>query len=438
MYHVKKATSHQGEADSEVRTKVAQILSDVKCRGMAAVRHFSETFDNFSPKSFRLSQEQIGAIVADVDAQAKNDIAFAQDQIRNFATAQRSALLDIEVEPHPGIILGHRNIPVESVACYVPGGRYPLLASAHMGIVTAKVAGVSRIIALTPPTGGKPHPATIAALAMAGADEIWLLGGAQAFAAAAYGTEELSAVDMIVGPGNAYVAEAKRQLFGQVGIDLVAGPTEVLIIADKKADAETVAVDLLGQAEHGPDSTAILVTTSHRLAAEVVDEIRRQLATLETAVVASRAWEDFGEIIVVADDDEAVAVCNQLASEHVQVLTENLDFYFERLKNYGALFLGELTSVAFGDKVIGTNHVLPTRRAARYTGGLWVGKFLKTCTYQKITRPEASVMIGEYGSRLCAIENLAGHKRQNDLRVERFGNLAPSQWRVKAVAAERA
>lgn len=433
MKHLKRsALSADTNAanDRSVTASVTAIIDDVRHRGLDAVRHYSKTFDSFDLPSFRLTAGEIANIVSGVERQTLNDIAFAQTQIREFALAQKSALLDIEVETLPGVILGHRNIPVESVACYVPGGRYPLVASAHMGIVTAKAAGVERVLAFTPPTQSKPHPATVAAMAMAGADEIWIVGGAHAIAAAAYGAGDIAAVDMIVGPGNAYVAEAKRQVFGKVGIDLFAGPTEVLVIADSSADAEMVAVDLLGQAEHGPDSPAILVTTSPQLGMDVIAEVKRQLMTLETGNIAARAWRDFGEVILVSDVWEAIEVADRIASEHVEVLTEDPDFFLRNLRNYGALFLGELTNVAYGDKVIGTNHVLPTRGAARYTGGLWVGKFLKTCTYQKITRPEASVLIGEYGSRLCAIENFSGHKRQNDLRVERYGNAAPSSWRA--------
>jgi len=439
MEYLKKPTCSQQankDRDETVRETVTEILADVRTRGMAAVRDYSRRFDKFDPPSFRLSRSEIGAIVADVPEATKSDLAFAQTQIRNFAEAQRRALSNVEYEPHPGIVLGHKNIPVESAACYVPGGRYPLLASAHMGIITARVAGVKRVIAFTPPTDGRPHPATIAAMDMAGADEIYLIGGAQALGAAAFGTEEIAPVDMLVGPGNAYVAEAKRQLFGRVGIDLFAGPTEVLIIADDFADAEMVAVDLLGQTEHGPDSRAVLITTSRALGRDVVVEIERQLLTLETAEIAGRVWRDHGEIILVDDHAEAVRVADEVASEHVQILTRNADYYLDNMRNYGALFLGEMTNVAYGDKVIGTNHVLPTRGAARYTGGLWVGKFIKTCTYQRITEASASVMIGEYGSRLCALENFAGHKRQNDLRVERFGNREPSAWRLARQAAE--
>jgi sulfopropanediol 3-dehydrogenase len=433
MQYLKKAFRSQqvneGQ-DETVSETVTRILADVRARGMAAVRDYSRRFDNFDPPSFRLSRNELDAIGAEVPEAVKADLAFAQAQIRNFAEAQRRTLRDLEYEPYPGIILGHKNIPIESVACYVPGGRYPLIASAHMGIITARVAEVGRVIAFTPPTGGRPHAATITAMDMAGADEIYLIGGAHALAAAAYGTEEIAPVNMLVGPGNAYVAEAKRQLFGRVGVDLFAGPTEVLIIADDSADAEMVAVDLLGQAEHGPDSPAVLITTSRTLGLDLIVEIERQLLTLETAEVAGRAWRDHGEIILVGDHAEAVRVADEIASEHVQILTRNADYYLDNMRNYGAIFLGEMTNVAYGDKVIGTNHVLPTQGAARYTGGLWVGKFIKTCTYQRVTEAGASAMIGEYGSRLCALESLAGHKRQNDLRVERFGNREPSAWRL--------
>lgn len=432
MNYVKRrsvSALEQDVSDLQVAEAVKTILNNVKSNGLEAVRSYSSRLDRYDAESFRLTDNEISAIVAQVDPTTIADLAFAQQQIRHFAEIQRSALKDVEVETHPGVILGHRNIPVSSVACYVPGGRYPLVASAHMGIVTAKSAGVKRVVAMTPPVGGKPHPATIAAMRMAGADEIHLIGGAHALAAAAYGTAELAPVDMIVGPGNAYVAEAKKQLFGRVGIDLLAGPTEVLIIADDSADAETVATDLLGQAEHGPDSPAALITTSEELAFEVLREVERQLLTLETAHIAGVAWQNHGEIIVVESDAEALLVADRLACEHVQVLTRNNDFYLDHLSQYGSLFIGEMTCVAYGDKVIGTNHTLPTRGAAKYTGGLWVGKFLKTCTYQRIESAESSVMLGEYGSRLCAIENFSGHKRQMDLRVEKFGNATPSAWR---------
>lgn len=406
--------------DTKVRATVESILSEVQTRGDAAVRELSSKFDNWSPTSFKLSPTEIEEIMASLPAQVIDDIKFAQAQVRNFAQAQREALRDVEVETLPGITLGHKNIPVNRVGCYVPGGRYAMVASAHMSIVTAKVAGVKHIIACTPPMKGKPPAATIAAMALAGADEIYVLGGAQAIAAMAFGTETIQPVDMLCGPGSAFIAEAKRQLFGKVGIDLFAGPTEILVIADETADAEMCATDLLGQAEHGPTSPAILITTSEKLAHETAAEIERQLAVLPTADVAGVAWRDYGQIILVKDIDEAVREADKIASEHVEVLTHEPDYFLQHMSNYGALFLGKETNVAFGDKVIGTNHTLPTRGAARYTGGLWVGKFLKTVTYQRV-KPEASAMIGEYGSRLCEIEGFAGHKEQCDLRVRRYG-----------------
>jgi len=408
-------------ANAKVRETVATMIADVKQRGDAAVREFSERLDGWSPSDFRLSRSEIDAIVTSVPHKTIEDIRFAQAQIRNFAEHQRAALKDIEVETVPGVRLGHRNIPVSSAGCYTPGGRYPMVASAHMTIVTAKAAGVERVIACTPPTKGKPHAETIAAMTMGGADEIYILGGVQAVVAMALGTATITPVDMIAGPGNAYVAEAKRQLFGEVGIDLLAGPTEILVIADESADPELVAVDLLGQAEHGPTSPACLITTSESLARALPAEIERQLARLPTADVASVAWRDFGQIILVSDFEEAVRETDRLAYEHVEVLTRNPRYFFKRLRNYGALFLGPETNVAYGDKVIGTNHTLPTRRAARYTGGLWVGKFLKTVTYQECTE-EASVLIGDYCSRLCAIERFWGHKEQADIRLRRYAS----------------
>lgn len=430
--YLKRAAATQVDneaADQKVSAAVRQIIQAVASQGMAAVRQYSNQFDNYDRNSYRLTPSEIASIVGSIDPAVKADISFAQSQIRSFAAVQRASLRDVQVETHPGVFLGHRNIPVASAACYIPGGRYPLVASAHMGVLTAKVAGVKRVVALTPPVGGRPHPATITAATMAGADEIHLIGGAHALAAAAYGTEELAPVDMIVGPGNAYVAEAKRQLAGRVGIDLFAGPTEVLVIADHNANPETVAADLLGQAEHGYDSPAVLITISRTLGLEVLREIDRQLETLETAAIAGAAWRDHGMVLLVSDAAEAVAEADKLASEHVQVLADDLDYYQRHLTQYGALFLGEMTCVAFGDKVIGTNHTLPTRGAARYTGGLWVGKFLKTCTFQRIESAASSAMIGEYASRLCEIENFAGHKRQADLRVEKFGKAPLSPWR---------
>jgi sulfopropanediol 3-dehydrogenase len=410
------------DADAKVRATVEQIIADIGARGDAAVRDLSAKFDAWSPPNFRLSPAEIEQIIASLPKQVISDIQFAQAQVRNFAQCQRDALRDIEVETLPGVILGHKNIPVTSVGCYIPGGRYPMVASAHMSVVTAKVAGVKRIVACTPPMGGAPPAATVAAMALGGADEIYILGGVQAVCAMAVGTTDISAVDMIVGPGNAYVAEAKRQLFGRVGIDLLAGPTEVLVIADATSDAEVCATDLLGQAEHGPTSPAILLTTSEQLAHATLKQIEYQLQTLPTADVAGVAWRDYGQVILCASDDEMVQVADQIASEHVEVLTRAPRFFLERLTNYGALFLGPRTNVAYGDKVIGTNHTLPTRGAGRYTGGLWVGKFLKTVTYQEVLTDEASAMVGEYGSRLCALENFAAHQAQCDLRVRRYGS----------------
>ncbi len=406
------------EIDQKVRRTVEDILADVRRRGDAAVREYSEKFDKWTPK--KLSKADIEGIMAKVAPETISDIKFAQAQIRNFAEHQRAAIRDIEVETLPGVKLGHKNIPVESVGCYVPGGRYPMVASAHMSIVTARTAGVKRIIACTPPNQGEPHAETIAAMVLGGADEIHVIGGVQAIAAMAQGTETIRPVDMLCGPGNAYVAEAKRQLFGKVGIDLFAGPTEILVVADDSADVEMIATDLLGQAEHGPTSPAICITTSRKIAEALPAEIARQLKVLPTADVAGVAWRDYGEIILVGSLEEAVKEADRVAAEHVEILTNNPRYFLERMRNYGALFLGPETNVSYGDKVIGTNHTLPTLGAARYTGGLWVGKFLKTCTYQEVTR-EASVKIGEYCSRLCAIERFWGHKEQADLRLRRYG-----------------
>jgi sulfopropanediol 3-dehydrogenase len=408
------------EADAKVRAIVENILNEVSTKGDAAVREYSSNFDKWAPASFRLSPAEISTIIAGLPPQVIEDITFAQTQIRNFAQHQRAAIVDIEVETLPGVILGHKNIPVNSVGCYIPGGRYPMVASAHMSVLTAKVAGVKRVIACTPPINGQIPAATVAAMSMAGADEIYILGGVQAVAMMALGTETVAGVDMLVGPGNAYVAEAKRQLYGKVGIDLFAGPTETLIIADDTCDVETCATDLLGQAEHGPTSPAILLTTSATIAEGIQAEIERQLAVLPTADVAGVAWRDYGQVILVDTVDELVQEADRIASEHVQVMTENPRYFLDKMTNYGGLFLGEKTNVAYGDKVIGTNHTLPTKEAARYTGGLWVGKFLKTCTYQEVLTPEASVLVGEYCSRLCAIENFAGHQAQADLRVKRY------------------
>ncbi len=409
------------EADAQVRKTVEDIITDIKARGDDAVRDWSAKFDNWAPADFRLSQAQIDAAYAELSEQTIEDIRFAQTQVRNFAQIQRDALKDVEVETLPGVILGHKNLPVNSVGCYVPGGKYPLVASAHMSVVTAKVAGVKRVVSVAPPFEGKPNPAIVVAMHIAGADEIYCVGGVQAVAAMALGTGSIGAVDMIVGPGNAYVAEAKRQLFGRIGIDLLAGPTETLVIADEiGADGELCAADLLGQAEHGPNSPAILLTNSEKLARDTLREIDRQLTILPTAPIASKAWSDYGQVIVCDTYDEMVQVADEIASEHVQVMTRDPDYFLDRMTNYGALFLGARTNVSYGDKVIGTNHTLPTKKNARFTGGLWVGKFIKTCTYQRVLTDEASVMIGEYCSRLCAIEGFAGHKEQADIRVRRL------------------
>jgi sulfopropanediol 3-dehydrogenase len=408
-------------ADAAVRATVEAIIADVAARGDAAVRDYSERFDKWSPQTFRLGQAEIDAAYAALDARTIDDIAFAQAQVRNFAQIQKDALRDVEVETLPGVVLGHKNLPMNAVGCYVPGGKYPLVASAHMSVVTAKVAGVSRIATVAPPFEGRPNPAIVVAQHMAGADEIYCLGGVQAVAALAIGTETIAPVDMVVGPGNAYVAEAKRQLFGRIGIDLLAGPTETLVIADDSVDGELCAADLLGQAEHGTNSPAVLLTTSEKLARDTMAAIERQLEWLPTAPIARKAWDDYGQVIVAEDDAEMVKIADEIASEHVQVMTRDPDYFLANMTNYGALFLGHRTNVSYGDKVIGTNHTLPTRKAARYTGGLWVGKFMKTCTYQRILTDEASVMIGEYCSRLCAIEGFAGHKEQADIRVRRLG-----------------
>ncbi|NQY41555.1 MAG: histidinol dehydrogenase [Henriciella sp.] len=408
------------KADAQVRKIVEDILEDIDTRGDAAVRDLSTKFDGWSPESYRLSREEIDACYKELDEQAISDIRFAQEQVRNFAQIQKDALQDVEVETLPGVTLGHKNVPVNSVGCYIPGGKYPLIASAHMSVVTAKVAGVPRIIATAPPFEGRPHPAIVVAMDMAGADEIYSLGGVQGIGAMAIGTETIAPVDMIVGPGNAYVAEAKRQLFGRVGIDLFAGPTETLIIADESVDEDFCAADLLGQAEHGPTSPAVLLTNSEGLAKRTMEAVERQLKWLPTADVAGEAWREYGQVIVCDSYEEMVEVADDIASEHVQVMTKDPDYFLDNMTNYGALFLGQETNVSYGDKVIGTNHTLPTMKAARYTGGLWVGKFIKTCTFQRVTR-EASVMVGEYCSRLCALEGFAGHKEQADIRVRRYG-----------------
>ena len=421
--HLKGGQSAAAKAANslQVRQTVEAILDDIATHGETAMRRYSEKFDNWSPPSFRLSESQIDDCLGTLPGQVLADIRFAQAQIRNFALVQRDALTDVEVETLPGVVLGHKNIPVNSVGCYVPGGRYPMVASAHMSVVTAKAAGVQRIIAAAPPFEGAPHPAIVAAMHLGGADEIYAIGGVQAVAAMALGTETIQPVDMLVGPGNSYVAEAKRQLFGRVGIDLLAGPTETLIIADDSCDPEMAAVDLIGQAEHGPSSPAVLLTNSSTLAEKTPVAIDKLLSWLPTAAVAREAWQNHGEIILCDSLEEMVGEANRIASEHVQVLTRDPEYFLSRLTNYGALFLGARTNVAYGDKVIGTNHTLPTMKAARYTGGLWVGKFIKTCTYQRVLTDEASSRIGEYCSRLCAIENFAAHKEQADLRVRRYG-----------------
>jgi sulfopropanediol 3-dehydrogenase len=409
------------EADAKVRQTVESILTDIKARGDDAVRDLSQQFDKWSPTSFRLSPQEIEKATGQVAKRDLEDIRFAQAQVRGFAQKQRESMQDLEVETLPGVILGHRHIPVSSIGCYVPGGRYPMVASAHMSIVTAKVAGVPRIIACAPPFRGGPHPAIVAAMHFGGADEIYVLGGVQAVAMMALGTGSVAPVDMIVGPGNAYVAEAKRQLYGRVGIDLLAGPTETLIIADESVDGEICATDLLGQAEHGPTSPAVLITNSERLARDTMSEVERLLKILPTADAAGKAWADYGEVIVCHDEAEMIAEADRIASEHVQVMTRDPDVFLNGMKNYGSLFLGPRTNVAYGDKVIGTNHTLPTKKNARFTGGLWVGKFMKTCTYQKVLTDEASAMIGEYCSRLCMLEGFSGHAEQANVRVRRYG-----------------
>jgi sulfopropanediol 3-dehydrogenase len=425
--YLKSAIAEDARAaeDAKVRQVVEAALDDIATRGDLAVREMSIRFDGWDRDDFRLTEAEIRDCVAQVNAQDLEDIRFAQAQIRNFAEVQRLALKDVEVETLPGVVLGHKNIPVASVGTYVPGGKYPMVASAHMSVVTAKVAGVPRIATCAPPYRGKPAAAIVAAQHLAGADEIYCLGGMQAVGAMALGTASIPPVDMLVGPGNAYVAEAKRQLFGRVGIDLFAGPTETLVIADDTVDAELCATDLLGQAEHGPTSPAILLTNSEDLAGAMIAEVERQLKLLPTCEIAGQAWRDYGQVIVADDFAEMAEIADQIASEHVQVMTADDDFFLERLTNYGSLFLGPRTNVAYGDKVIGTNHTLPTRRAARYTGGLWIGKFLKTCTYQKVLTDEASARIGEYCSRLCALEGFAGHQEQADIRVRRYGANRP-------------
>lgn len=418
----------RAEDDAQVRQTVEGILKDIEARGDEAVRAYSKKFDKWEPTDFRLSQADIEAAVKKLSPREVEDIHFAQKQIRHFAQVQRDSMKDVEVETLPGVVLGHRHIPMNAVGCYVPGGKYPLIASAHMSVLTAKVAGVKRIVSTAPPFEGAPHPAIVAAMHFAGADEILVLGGVQAVAAMALGTESIAPVDMLVGPGNMFVAEAKRQLYGRVGIDLFAGPTETLVIADDSVDGELCAVDLLGQAEHGANSPAVLLTNSESLARETMKEIERQLTILPTAATAAKSWAEYGEVIVCDTEAEMLQKADEIASEHVQVMTRDPDYFLNNMTNYGALFLGPRTNVSFGDKVIGTNHTLPTNKNARYTGGLWVGKFLKTCTYQKVLTDEASAMVGEYCSRLCHMENFAGHGEQANIRVRRYGTRSEVPW----------
>lgn len=430
IQYLKRGRSAQVKTDDDakVRATVEDIIRHIEQDGDEAVRQYSRKFDNWDPEDFRLSRDQIAAARKQLSAREIEDIAFAQEQVRNFAQIQRDSMKDVEVETYPGVVLGHKHIPMNAVGCYIPGGKYPLLASAHMSVLTAKVAGVKRVVSTAPPYQGNPHPAIVTAMDMAGADEILVLGGVQAVVAMAVGTPSVAPVDMLVGPGNMFVAEAKRQLYGRVGIDLFAGPTETLVIADDSVDGQLCAVDLLGQAEHGPTSPAVLLTTSEKLARDTLAEIERQLTILPTAAIARQSWDDCGEVILCDTDEEMLRVADELAFEHVQVMTHDVDYFLKNMTNYGALFLGPRTNVSFGDKVIGTNHTLPTNRNARYTGGLWVGKFLKTCTYQRVLTDEASVTMGEYCSRLCHMENFAGHGEQANIRVRRYGNRPELPW----------
>lgn len=418
-----KPDAERAEDDAKTRAVVEETLKNIEINGDAAVRELSKKFDNYAPENFKLSEKEISDLIASLSDRELSDIKFAQEQVRNFAQAQRDSMLDIEIETIPGVILGHKNIPVQSVGCYVPGGKFPMVASAHMSVATATVAGVPRIVACTPPFEGKPNAAVIAAMHLGGAHEIYVMGGIQAVGAMAIGTETIEPVHMLVGPGNAFVAEAKRQLFGRVGIDLFAGPTETMVIADDTVDGELCATDLLGQAEHGYNSPAVLLTNSRKLAEDTLTEIDRLLEILPTTDTASVSWADYGEVILCDTYDEMLKVADDIASEHVQVMTNRDDWFLEKMTCYGALFLGARTNVSNGDKVIGTNHTLPTKKAGRYTGGLWVGKFLKTHSYQKITTDEAATLIGEYGSRLCMLEGFVGHAEQCNIRVRRYGGI---------------
>ena len=420
-YIKKRSESNNASEDkSSIEETVRSILSDIRERGDAALRHYSGHFDNWSPANFRLSEDEIDAAISKLNQSEIEDIKFAQNQIRHFAQKQLETMNELEVETLPGVFLGHKHIPIENVGCYVPGGRYPMVASAHMSVLTAKVAGAKRVIACAPPYNGGAHPATIAAMHFAGADEIYLIGGVQAIGAMGIGTEKIEPVNMIVGPGNSYVAEAKKQMFGEIGIDLIAGPTETLVIADDTSDGEICATDLLGQAEHGPTSPAILITDSEKLAKDTLSEIDRLLDILPTANITKGSWENFGEIILCEDQEDMLIEANKLAYEHVQVMTKDPSYFLKNLKNFGSLFLGQETNVAYGDKVIGTNHTLPTKEASKYTGGLWVGKFLKTCTYQRVENKDTSAQIGEVCSRLCMLEGFAGHAEQANIRVRRY------------------
>ena len=423
--YLKRGMSASDRADDDAKTRavVESTLRDIETHGDAAIRELSEKFDSYSPSSFRLNQQEIDDLIAQLSDRELADIKFAQEQVRNFAQAQRDTMLDLEIETMPGVTLGHKNIPVQSVGCYIPGGKFPMVASAHMSVATATVAGVPRIVASTPPFNGKPNPAVIAAMHLGGAHEIYVMGGIQAIGAMALGTETIDPVHMLVGPGNAFVAEAKRQLYGRVGIDLFAGPTETMVIADETVDAEMCATDLLGQAEHGYNSPAVLVTNSQKLAEETLSEIDRIIEILPTSGTAKVSWENYGEVILCDGYEEMLEVANDIASEHVQVMTDRDDWFLDNMTSYGALFLGPRTNVANGDKVIGTNHTLPTKKAGRYTGGLWVGKFLKTHSYQKVTTDEAATLIGEYGSRLCMLEGFVGHAEQCNIRVRRYGGI---------------